>query len=386
MKSAKQFLSIVLLTMLVTPLLAAEDDSKAFGQFQEIMTALDPGTFTAFQKSLDKTDLMNRVYSHQTIEQDVWESFNSSFWSAIESGFQQGLPLVASESDIDLVDFSFQDGRGRAVVRFSLPKYQYVFHVFEIKHDKRSRLKIVDWFDSAKGNFFTAQVGEELLTVKPTKEATRKLFSLDAPSDLELFQVTEILKAIRDKQPPRFFEIYDEFDDQLKKEPLLAKYAVVMAFLLKDTGRFEESLNIFDDAYSSDPNVALMMSDYYTATQNYEKMYETLQKFHENFSVKEGALPAKLSALALALGKAVDAEKYAVEATLNEPALELGWWSLLRARARNQDYAGSLDALTNLEDLFDHTLDEAQLRRDKFRGFADLAASQEFKDWRSSRD
>jgi hypothetical protein len=386
MKSARQLLSVVLLTMLVTPLFAAEDDSEAFGQFQKIMTTLDPGSFEAFRKALDKTDMMNRVDSGQTFEPDVWQTFSASFWSIIESGFQQGLPPVASESDVDLVDFAFQDGRGRAVVRFSLPKYQYVFHVFEIKHDKRSRLIIVDWFDSAKGNFFTAQVGEELVTLKPTKEATRKLFSLDGASDLELFQLTEILKANRDKQPPRFFEIYDGFDDQLKKQAMLVKYAVVMAFLLKDTGRFEESLSVFCDVYSSDPNVALMMSDYYSATKNYEQMYETLKKFHENFSVKEGALPAKLSALALALGKAEDAEKFAVEATINEPALELGWWSLLRARARNQDYAGSLDALTNLEDLFDHTLDEAKLQRDKFRGFTDLVASQEFKDWRASRD
>ena len=120
--------------------------------------------------------------------------------------------------------------------------------------------------------------------------------------------------------------------------------------------------------------------------EDYEKSYEMLHKFHENFSVNEGALPAKLSALALATGKAEDAEKYALEATSNEPTLELGWWSLLRARAGAGDSQGAIEALTFLEDNFGHRLDAAKLRRDRFRAFRALAESQEFKDWRARRD
>ena len=99
-----------------------------------------------------------------------------------------------------------------------------------------------------------------------------------------------------------------------------------------------------------------------------------------------GGWVAVLSALALATGKAEDAEKFAVAATIDEPALELGWWSLLRARSAANDYDGALDALTYLEDHFSHRLDEAKLRRDKFRAFTNLVASQEFKDWRAGRD
>ena len=89
--------------------------------------------------------------------------------------------------------------------------------------------------------------------------------------------------------------------------------------------------------------------------------------------------------LALAIGKPDDAEEFAVAATVNEPELELGWWSLLRARAAARNFAGALEALTYLEDNFDHRLDEAKLRRDKYRAFASLASSQEFKDWRAGR-
>jgi len=89
--------------------------------------------------------------------------------------------------------------------------------------------------------------------------------------------------------------------------------------------------------------------------------------------------------MALATGKPIEAEKFAVEATTDEPTLELGWWSLLRVRSSTKNYEGSIEALTQLEDTFGQRLDEAKLRRDKFRGFTQLVGSQEFKDWRASR-
>jgi hypothetical protein len=127
------------------------------------------------------------------------------------------------------------------------------------------------------------------------------------------------------------------------------------------------------------------VSDFFLAVGAIEEAYALLKIFQQDFAVNEGALPAKLSALALATGKPDDAEKFAVEATIDEPTLELGWWSLLRVRSSAGNYAGSIEALTQLEESFGHRLDEAKLRRDKFRGFTQLVGSQEFKDWRATR-
>jgi len=231
----------------------------------------------------------------------------------------------------------------------------------------------------------SVEIAEELMVQMPTKPATRKTLSIPNPTDLQLFQVTELYKASRDQQPPRFFEIYDEFNEALKREPFIAKRAVSMAYMLKDSSRLVRALDIFLDVYSDQWSFALSTSDIYLALGAYERSYELLKRFQQDFAVNEGALPAKLSALALATGKLDDAEKFAVEATTDEPTLELVWWSLLRVRSSAENYAGSIDALTQLEDNFGHRLDEAKLRRDKFRGFAQLVASQEFKDWRASR-
>ena len=378
--------TVVASTIAAMPLMAAEDDAKAFGQFQEILAAIDERSFETIQKAIDKTDMRNRVYSARALEADVGAVFDGNFWQFIEERFTQKLPPSGARIKAELVDFAFQDGQGKAAVRFGMPGFMYRFQVFDLRHDSRGRLKLVDWLDYSTGQKFSADIAEDVSITMPTKAATRKAISIKNPTDLQLFQMTEIFKASRDRQPSRFFEIYDQFVDEMKKEPFVAKYAVKMAYLLQDSERFQDVLEIFVEVYSGDPNHALMMSDYYLTVQDYEKSYELLHIFQKNFSVKEGALPAKLSALALALGKPDDAEMYAVEATVDEPGLELGWWSLLRARSSAQNFEGAVEALTYLEDNFSHRLDESKLRRDKFGGFSKLVASQEFKDWRTSRN
>lgn len=386
MKMAKTLVTTVALAILSMPLFAAEDDSKAFGQFQQIVEGLNQHAFEMIEEAIDPTDLANRILSHHAVQADVEAMFRADFQSIVESGVMGGLPAAGSDIDADLISFSFQDGLGRASVRFAYPGHAYRFKVYDLRHDRRGRLKIVDWYDSSRGQLFSAFIAEELLTAMPTKEATRKLLSMNAPTDLQLFQATEILKAMRDRQARRFFEIYDELDEPLKREPLIAKHAVISAQLVQDMVRFAAANEIFMDVYADDPDLALVLSDNHLIMQNYEGAFSALKRFEQNFPIEEGALPAKLSALALAIQNPDEAERFALLATTNEPGFELGWWSLLRARASAEDYEGALLPLAQLEDDFGHHLDEAKLRRDKFRAFVQLAQSQEFKDWRAGRN
>lgn len=386
MKIARSIVITVMLAFLAMPLSAAEDDAKALGQFQQVVEGMNQHSFEMIEEAIDQTDLSNRILSHQAVQADVVDMFRADFRSIVERGVMDGLPPAGSDIEADLISFSFVDGLGSACVRFAYPGYAFRFKVYDLRHDRRGRLKIVDWYDSSRGQLFSEFIGEELLTAKPDKEATRKLISMNAPTDLQLFQATEILKAIRDREAKRFFEIYDELDEQLKRERLIAKHAVISAQRVQDKGRFMGASEIFMEVFANDPDLALVMSDYSLILEDYEGAFTALKRFEQNFEIEEGTLPAKLSALALATAKAEDAEKFAVMATTNEPGLELGWWSLLRARSSVEDYEGALEPLAYLEDNFGHHLDEAKLRRDKFRAFGQLAESEAFKEWRESRD
>ena len=364
----------------------ADGDDEALGQFQEVLQSLSQNSFEMFKDMVDETDLRNRVLGHREIEPQSRAQFVENFWPIVESGFLEGLPPQGSEIKAKLIQFDFEGGEGTAIVRFSLPAYEFRYLVYTLRHDRRDRLKIVDWFDSNRGQLFSQGISDELITLVPTKATTRRLLTMSAPTDQQLFQVTEILKASRDNQPPRFFEIYDNFDEPLRREPIIANRAIFMAYAVKDLDRFSRALDIYAEIFADDTKRSLLVSNFYLLLEDVEKSYAALRRFQQSFSAKDGALPAKLSAMALALGQPDDAEKLAVEATTNEPTLELGWWSLLRARSSGENYAGAVEVLAHLEDDFGHRLDEAKLRRDKFNSFEALSESEEFREWRSARN
>ena len=96
MKIAKQIVTVVVLAVLATPLFAAEDDTKAFGQFQEFLEGVDQLSFEMIQDYLDQTDLTNRILSHQPVQPDVEDMLRGDFWNVIERGVLNVLPPKGS--------------------------------------------------------------------------------------------------------------------------------------------------------------------------------------------------------------------------------------------------------------------------------------------------
>lgn len=376
--------AFILFTMPST-LQAAEDDAKAREQFEKILAGINQRTFVPIKSAIDKKDMVSRIDGLRLVNVEVNKVFYANFWEIVEDVFMRSMPNVATDTDGVIINFSFVDGEGRAVVRFKAPNHSYAYQIWELRHDKRAKLRIVDWVNFSSGQYFTADLGDEMITQMPNSAATRKLLSSNNPSDQQLFQVTEILKATRDRQPPRFFEIYDALGASSKNEALIAKFAVQMAIRLKDPDRYLRTLEIFAASYGNDANFALLISDLYLAIEFYEKSFLALEMFYRHYGVTEGATPARLSALALVVNRGEDATRYALEATRAEPTLELAWWSLLRAKAADEDYEGAIEPLSRLEDDFGHRLDAGKLKRDRFRAFLELADSEPFKEWRASR-
>ena len=385
MNKTINFAAIVMCLLPALPLHAAEDDAKARGQFKTILEAFNTRSFEKLEPAFDKTDLINRVVAVRPVSGQLRDAFSAQFQSIVDVGFRFSLHNLNSDDSGEVVDFDLENGIGRGVIRVRLPRHEYAYLVFDLRHDRRGRLKIVDWFDSRRGQTLTTSINELLVSMQPTKAETRVLLGIPNPTDLQLFQATELLKAARDSQEPRFLEIYDGFTDEIKRHPLIAKFAMRFAARGNDPDRFVNTLKVFVDVYAGDQNFAAVTSDYYLQVQALDKAFDALKVFHENFDVQEGAIPARLSALALAIRRPEEAEKYAVEATTDEPTLELAWWSLLRARAGAGDFEGSVAALSYLEDHFGHRLDAAKLKRDPYKAFDGLAASQAFLDWRAGR-
>lgn len=377
--------TLIISAVLVFTLSATSAHAVVQADFQEILDDLNEESFDEMRRAIDPDEMLECVYGLRTIDPVVRKAVFDDFWPITESVVMGLMPNQNRGKPGKIIDFRFEDGEGTAIVRYPQPGFTYTYLVFELYQDSRERLRIHNWYDSSVGYSFCGQFGDALVVMMPNKEATREQLDVVNPTDLELFQVTEIFKAGRDSNHARFFEIYEQLSDELKRQPLIATFAVWLSFEMQDQQRYIDAMEIYREIYGNSPAYSMVLADYYLRVGQFQSAFDRMEVFRERLAAEEGATPARMSAAALALGENEKAEEYAVMATTIEPTLELGWWSLLRARARVGNFAGCIDALTHLEDDFGKRIDASKLRRDRFKAFNELANSQEFKDWRAAR-
>ncbi len=202
--------------------------------------------------------------------------------------------------------------------------------------------------------------------------------------DGQVFQAAELFKAVRDNKAERFFQIHDDLDEKLLNEPVIVRLEWQMALGVGDTPRIEAAAERLVRAYPDDPLQSTRLIEFYISSKRFERVIAEIDKLQRGLGLKDGATQSLKTSAAVALGNLEDAEAYALEATAAEPALELSWWSLLRARAAAGDYEGATEAMARLEDDFDERLDPQRLAKDPYLRV--LADKQEYLDWRASRN
>jgi len=387
MKLARRFAGVLALTTILaaTPLaVSAADDDDPRAQFDSIMQGLDDNSFVRFNRAIDEAALTQRIIGTRLIDANVKKSFSRDFDASINGMFAASFPESKSDILATVVSFQMQGNEGRAVVRFAASGYRYSYHVYELALDPKGRLSIVDWIDYYQASRFSDQAGAALVMAMPSKPATRKLLENSNLPDRETFQVSELFKAYRDNNGPRFFRIYDELDPELRREKVIARLHLQIAMQARDRARIEGALNGVLAAFPNDAMQSLRLVEFYIPARRYKDAIDALVLLEQDLGISDGAIGSLKAMAALADSNIEDAETYAKQATESEPALEVAWWSLLRVRTRAEDYAGATEAMTRLEDDFGETLDAQTLGKDRFLKI--LADKPEYLAWRSSRD
>jgi len=386
MKSIQQYAATALLGLFLGSSLALADaeTDELRAQFESVIDGLNSNSFERFNRAIVKKDMTSRIYSGRLIETDVKKAFASDFTGSVGQMFSSSFPKSKKEILGTVIDFDFKGGEGRAVVRYALSGYRYSYHVYQLRRDSKGRLLIVDWVDYYQGNQFSDEAGDALVMAMPSKQATRSLLDNKAMSEAEVFQIAELFKAVRDNKPERFFQIYDGLSDTVVTETVIMKSNLQLALLARDGERIEGAVQSLEKRLPDDALFSLRLIEFYIPTRQYDKAIAALVRLQDEIGVRDAATESLKASAALAMGNTADAEKYALQATEVEPSLELGWWSLLRARTRAQDYSGAVEALTRLEDDFGHTLDPATLKRDRFLKV--LADKPDYLAWLASRE
>lgn len=353
-------------------------------RFESIIEGLNENSFDRFLRAISKKDMTARIFGSRMIDPDVKKAFSADFSASIKGMFITAFPKSNTEILGTIIDFQFEGTEGRAVVRYGASGYRYAYHLYELGLDAKDRVLIHDWVDFYQGSRFSDEAGRALVMALPSKASTRSLLQDKALAENDVFQVGELFKAVRDNTPERFFQIFDGLEPALQKEPVISRLNLHLALAFPKSPRAASAVQMVGETFPEDPLYSLKLIEYFIPARQYQDAIDALDRLEAAIGIKDGAMESVKSAAALAMGNTDDSEKYALQAIEIEPTLELGWWSLLRARTRAEDYDGATKALTRLEDDFGHTLDAAKLKRDRFLRV--LADKPEFLNWRAARD
>ena len=359
-------------------------------QFGAIIDGLNGNTFRPFHAAIENDEFLNRIAGTRVIDRDARQQMAIDFDARIEAIFVDAFPRARNEAQASgdiigtLVSFEESGGRARALVRFEGKGFRYSYHAYEVVQGRGGGVKIVDWFDFYNGAWFSEMVANSLVKLMPTQQAVASVLELPNATGGQLFQVGELLKAARDRNPQRYFDIIENMDEVLREEPFIVAMHFHWCRLLQDPGRLQAAAGDLARLFPGDPRFSLSLAEYYVQRRRFGEAIEQFETLQEALGAKDGVVESLKATAAMALGEFERAEAYAESATRVEPGLELAWWTLLRTRTAAEDYEGALEPLTALEERFGHLLIPQTLRRDRFLKI--LIDQPAYQDWRAARD
>lgn len=352
--------------------------------FQEIVADLNNNSLERFAHAIDRDDMLERIFGLRLIDQKVKQSFRERFDDNLVDILSSAFADSRGNIRAAWLGFGSKGDRGKAIVRYDLPDFQFNYHEYELRLDGKGRVVIVDWVDYMDGETFSDAVGVQLVAVNPGKPAVRKLLDFQGPTEQQTFQMTELLKASRDMQVDRYFDILGNLDETLRSQRVVVLMSVQLTKATRNRRKLRTALIDVDKYFPEEPLYSLMLLDYYFPSRKYDQAMQALLRLQSRLGVPDAAMAARLSAASLVMGDAEDALGYADEAVRMEPGLELGWWSALRARTALSQYAGAVEALDELEKTFGYTLGPEAFEKDP--SMADLLLSSEYEKWLDSRE
>jgi tetratricopeptide (TPR) repeat protein len=362
--------------------------------FTEIVNDLNSQSYDRFVRSIDREDMLDRIYGLRLIDQRIKRQFEENIEASFDGLVKSGAGLAPAGivpaynvpedgARYKLLGIESSGGFGRAVVRVDLANYQFDYLEFDLRLDSRDRVVIVDWTDYLAGLSFSESIGRFLVFTSPSPSALRKFIDTQSVTERDLYLFGETLKAARDGNIDKFVELRDSLAPTFQRQRVIVETGVHLAKARRQRRAMVEALGFMQQHYPEEPLYTLMLLDTLFPGKKYEEGIAALTRLADKLDVEDAAMDARLSAAYLAAGNPEEAAIHADRAIELEPDLELAWLSALPARNATGDFAGAVEALTRLESDFGQDLDPAKLEKSKV--FEDLMASEEFAAWLETR-
>jgi len=134
---------------------------------QRIVDDLNTGSTDGFVNSIDRADLLDRIFGLRLIDQRIKKQVREDLPQSLLRYVTSTLPSTEEGVKTKLLGVESRGVRGRAVVRFDLPDSQFNYKEYDLLLNGDGKVIIRDWTDFLDGSVFTESVGQSMVMAAP---------------------------------------------------------------------------------------------------------------------------------------------------------------------------------------------------------------------------
>jgi hypothetical protein len=113
--------------------------------FTAIVDDLNNSQFDSFIRAVNRRAMIEQIFGLRLIDQKVKKQFNDRLEYTYDDMIKSGFTVPEEGLKATLLGLESRGDLGRAVVRYDYPDFQFGYHEFDLRLDKKSRVVVVDW-------------------------------------------------------------------------------------------------------------------------------------------------------------------------------------------------------------------------------------------------
>jgi hypothetical protein len=370
---------------IASPCLAQGQPEPAYQQaVTRIIEGFDQGTAEPFNQALDAEGIVAKATQYMVTDLGwVSRTRRTLVMGVKQSLGEKLLKQMAPGSYVKLLKLSIRDEEeARALLRFDYGEYGTGYFELMLTLSPAGKVHIVDMYDYAAGQRYTASLRQTVSIMAPTPTAFGKLY--DVASDRK--DVSDALKNIfklhRQQEHAALAQSFLSQDESVRGSRVLNLIAISSANVSGDEALYRRTLANLDHYHGDNEKLFLVLLDYYFFEEKYDRVLAGLEKIKTLFGVQDAFLYVVQSNTLNLMNDHQGALQAAERAIALEPDYELGYLSQFSARVAVKDYSGAVKTAATMEERFDYDFSPEAISA--LEEYVEFAESKPYRQWRAS--
>ncbi len=351
--------------------------------YQEVISTLETSFNNRqgdyFNQHVDFERLLRLAFHGIDISDKFQRDFTAGFvMSAKQQLASQFLNSMPADKKVKLIKQRFPGNLAEGTMRFDFGESGYGYIRFILK-EVNGKVRIVDWFDYARGQLYSKTLSSIIRSVAPRTGIIGRIQDIATNKRDEGKLLLELSNLVKAKEFVKIKEFYHKSKSQIEHSWELMTTILNSANMSGDEPFYFEVLKDIAKQFEGQTRASFMLMDYYFLEENWLKVIPILDGLSEEFDHNDAGI------FYLKLNAYVQAKDYEKAKLMGEKAIALerdfeeAYWGLVTVSIERADYQEAITALKRLESIFGFKFQTADFDSDPY--YSEFVKSAAYKRW-----